>query len=58
MYEIVLIANKEYLKTYDYYFVPIVGDKLSINEKTIFIVKERLLPVSNSKSIVLFGDIV
>lgn len=59
MYEIILMSGNCYLKTYFYYFIPNVGDNLSIDEKSIFIVKERLLPTtSESKCIVLSGIIV
>lgn len=42
MYEIILTNGNCYLKTYFYYFIPNVGDNLSIDEKSIFIVKKKI----------------
>lgn len=58
IFEINLMNGKEYFQSYSYYFVPNVGDKLSIDAKTVFIVEERLLPITDSNRVVLFGHVV
>lgn len=57
-FEIILMVKKEYLSQYFWYLIPNVGDMLSLSENKIFLVKDRLLPTSNSTKVVLFGDIV
>ena len=57
-FEINLVSNRQLVLNYSWYEMPIVGDKISIDETKIFIVKERMLPITDSNRIVLFGDIV
>lgn len=58
LFEISLMNGKEYVKSYSYYFVPNVGDHLSIDPNNIFIVDMRLLPVTDSNRVVLYGRLV
>lgn len=50
--------GKDYFKSYKSFILPNVGDKLSISAKEIFIVKERLLTITDSNRVVLFGELV
>jgi hypothetical protein len=52
---IILIEDSKQVLVYEWGVIPNVGDKLSLSEKQIFVVKERLLPTSNSNTVVLFG---
>ena len=56
-FEIILMNGKDYLTTYKWYLIPNVGDKLSLSEQKLFIVKERLLPTTDSNRVVLFGEV-
>ena len=59
LFEIKLMNGKKFLTSYNWYIIPNVGDKLSLSESKIFIVKERLLPTTSSSNIiVLFGDVI
>jgi hypothetical protein len=55
-FEINLMNSKEYLTSYMWYFVPNVGDKLSLDENKVVTVVERLLPTTNSNRVVLFVE--
>jgi len=58
-YEINLLVGEKFYKSYDWYEIPIVDDVLAIEngDGSVFIVKKRLLPMSDSNRVVLFGTI-
>ena len=55
-FEINLMNGKDYLTTYMWYFVPNVGDKLSLEKDKVVTVIDRLLPTTESNRIVLFVE--
>jgi len=57
-YEINLMSNKLFLKSYYSKVLPNVNDKISLSENEVFFVEERLLPSTDSNRIVLFGIIL
>lgn len=59
IFEISLMDNDKYFKTYKYPFIPNVGDKLAIDCKTVFLVEGRLLSIEkDSRNVVLFGHCI
>lgn len=50
--------KNSYITTYKWYLIPSIDDRLVINDKKKFIVRERLLPTDDSNRVVLFGDII
>jgi hypothetical protein len=58
MYEINLVTNKGGLVlVYNWYMIPSVGDVLLITEEVYFTVTSRLFPVTDSRRVVLKGEI-
>jgi len=49
--------NKEFILSYKWYFVPNIGDTLSLSNDSLFLVKERLLPTTDSNCVVLIGEL-
>ena len=58
-YEISLINQHtfEYITTYEWYEIPQKQDSIHIKENEIFIVLSRLLPMTDSNRVVLFGNL-
>ena len=56
-FEIHLINGDDFLKSYTWYVIPQVGDTLALGESEIFLVKSRLLPITDSNRVVLFGTL-
>lgn len=57
-YDITLLNyKKEFILSYRWYFVPVIGDSLTLSEDSLFVVKERLLPTTDSNRVVLIGEL-
>jgi hypothetical protein len=50
--------KKEFVTTYRWYIAPSIGDSLFLSETSMFLVKERLLPTTNSNRVVLIGELI
>ena len=56
-FEINLIVGGAFLKSYMWYTIPSVGDTLALEESKFFSVERRLLPITDSNRVVLFGTL-
>ena len=56
-FEINLVVGKDFLRSYMWYTIPSVGDTLALDENKFFSVERRLLLITDSNRVVLFGTL-